>query len=127
MSALAKLSLLSLFFIGGGTIHGLSIASGYYDLVEKYKAKGILHDGTRYDPQVTGVQGLDDFLGTLIQFFWPCSDGTSPGTSLQSLLFVTQFVPFLVIWAVEGSRSGNKGKAVSLYVRSLFVLTHIAD
>ena len=63
MSALAKLSLFALFIIGGGTIHGLSIKAGYYDLVEQHKAKGVLHDGTLYDPKLTGVKGLDDFLG----------------------------------------------------------------
>lgn len=113
MSALAKLSLFALFIIGGSTIHGLSIASGYYDLVEQHKAKSVLHDGTLYDANVTGVKALDDFLGTLIQFFWPGADGTSPGASLQSFLFASQFAPFLVIWILEGLRAGNKGKLVS--------------
>ena len=113
MSALAKVSLFTLIFVGGAGLHGLSISTGFYDLVEKHKVKGVLHDGTLYNPAITGVEGLDDFLGTLVQFFWPCIDGSSPSTSLQSYLFMSQFVPFLLMWMVEGFRSGNKGKAVS--------------
>jgi hypothetical protein len=113
MSALAKLSLLALIFVGGATIHGLSVSSGYYELIEVHKAKGVLHDGTLYNPKITGIEGLDDFLGTLVQFFWPIADGSSPGSTLQSLLFTSQFVPFLMIWLLEGFREGNKGKLVS--------------
>lgn len=113
MSALTKLSLLALVFVGGAGLHGLSISTGYYKLIEVHKAKGVLHDGTLYDPKVTGVEGLDDFLGTLIQFFWPVADGSSPASTLHSLLFTSQFVPWLMMLMLEGQRVGNKGKAVS--------------
>jgi hypothetical protein len=113
MSALTKLALGALFFVGGGTIHGLSISSGYYGLIDTHKAKGILHDGTLYDPKITGFAALDDFLGTLVQFFWTSADGSAPGASLQSALFASQMIPLLIISLLEANRNGNRGKFVS--------------
>jgi hypothetical protein len=113
MSALTKLTLLGLTIVGAAGIHGLSISTGFYDLIESYKAKGVLHDGTIYDRKITGADGVDDFLGTLVQFFWPCADGSSPGVSLQSALFQSQFIPWIILSIVEGNRRGMKGKVAS--------------
>jgi hypothetical protein len=113
MSALTKVTLLALFLVGTATIHGLGITTGFYELINSHKEKGVLADGTLYDPNITGIAALDDFLGTLVQFFWPCADGNAPGLSLQSMLFTGQSFAFFVIWLVEGHRSGNKGKFIS--------------
>lgn len=113
MSALTKFTLGALILIGGGTLHGLSKASGFLDLIDTHKARGVLHDGTLYDPKFTGVAALDDFLGTLVQFFWPSLDGSAPGASLQSALFASQLIPFLIISILKANRNGNKGKLVS--------------
>jgi hypothetical protein len=113
MSAITKISLLALIFVGGATLHGLSVSTGYYDLVNAHKVKGVLSDGALYDPIITGFGGLDDLLGTLVQFFYPCTDGTAPGLSLQSLLFSGQGFAFFIIWLLEGHRAGNKGRLIS--------------
>lgn len=113
MSALSKISLLGLAVVGAGTLHGFGISTGFYDMVNMHKAKGVLPNGSLYDPSITGVAALDDFLGTLVQFFWPCVDGSAPGLTLQTAMFGGQILSFLVIWLVEGHRNGNKGKFVS--------------
>ncbi|KIV99563.1 uncharacterized protein PV09_08741 [Verruconis gallopava] len=113
MSALTKFTLFALLLVGGATIHGLSISTGYYELIEQHKAKGVLSDGTLYNPKITGAEAVDDFLATLVQFFSPCTDGSAPGLSLQSSLFAVQGFAFFMIWLLEGYRNGNKGKLVS--------------
>jgi hypothetical protein len=106
-------SVLALVFVGGATIHGLSVSTGFYSLLNSHKEKGVLSDGTLYDPNITNIAALDDFLGTLVQFFWPCVDGSSAGLTLQGLLFGGQSFAFFVLWLLEGFRAGNKGKLIS--------------
>ena len=113
MPTISRVTWLSLSLLGAATLHGISTKSGFYDLVESYKKKSVLGDGTLYNGKITTVAPIDDFVGVLIQFFWPCVDGNDPGLSLLSFLFGGQATSFVAISLLDALRAGNKGKLVS--------------
>ena len=63
----------------------------------------------------TGVAGIDQQLVTLFQAFWPVVDGTAPSLSLFSVFFFGEITGVWALLLLEGIRSGNRGRAFSLY------------
>lgn len=62
----------------------------------------------------TGFDPPDGLLSTLVVFFWPLVDGSSPDASLISFLFAGQAVALLTAIALEASRTANHSRIVSL-------------
>ena len=62
----------------------------------------------------TGLDPPDGLLSTLVVFFWPLVDGSSPGASLISFLFAGQAVALLTAITLEASRTANHSRIVSL-------------
>lgn len=112
--------LATLFFLlaiaGGLAIHGFSIRNGMSEMIEVARVHNLLADGTRnpYMGNITGIGGVDFMLFTLVNFFWPVSQGETPGLSLVGVLFGGQLVAFLTMVMIEGFREGNKGRVVGL-------------
>jgi hypothetical protein len=121
MSKVTGLSLAVLAVLGAGTLHGLSVRNGLYDLIERHKTQGILPNGIDepYKTHFTGVGPLDDLLSTLVLFFWPVvtKAGGGAGLNLLGVLFAGQGCAALTMLLIEGMRKGNEGRVVSLYVR----------
>jgi hypothetical protein len=86
------------------------------DMIESARLQSLLTDGTPnpYKGRLTGIAPVDFMLFTLVNFFWSVTQGETPGLSLIGLLFAAQLVPFLIVVMIEGNRSGNKGRVVSL-------------
>ena len=64
----------------------------------------------------TGVAGIDQQLVVLFKFFWPVVNGTEPGLSLFSVYFFGEISGAWALILLEGIRSGNRGRAFTLYV-----------
>ena len=62
----------------------------------------------------TGIPRLDRQLVLLTVFFWKVVDGSMPGASLQAFLMIGQFGGAYGLMILEGLRTGNRGRAVSL-------------
>lgn len=108
-----------LFFLtiaGGLAIHGFSIRNGMSDMIEDARVHNLLADGTRnpYMGKIIGIGGIDFMLLTLVNLFWPVSQGETPGLCLLGVLFGGQLVAFLTVVMIEGFREGNKGRLVCL-------------
>jgi len=116
MSKSLALILTVLSITGGVTLHGFSIRNGMSDMIEAARVHYILTDGipNPYLGRLTGIAPVDFMLFTLVNFFWPVTQGDTPGLSLMGLLFAGQCCALLTIMMIEGFRSGNKGRAVSL-------------
>lgn len=113
MTSVDILSYAAFFGAGGITVDGIASWTGFFDLIEAHKEKGVLHDGTSYQANLTGIGPIDNFLNTVVQFTWPCVDGSAPGLSLQCLLFPSFISSFYMIWLLEGYRNGNRGRLIS--------------
>lgn len=113
MTSEDMLSYAALFGAGSITVDGIASWTGFFDLIKAHKAKFVLHDGTLYQGNFTGIDPIDEFLNTVVQFTWPCVDGSAPGLSLQCLLFPSFRSSFYMIWLLEGYRNGNRGKLIS--------------
>jgi hypothetical protein len=116
MSKSLALILTVLAITGALTLHGFSIRNGMSDMIEAARVQGLLTDGASnpYKGRITGVGAVDFLLFTLVNFFWPVTQAATAGLSLMGLLFAGQCCAFLTVMMIEGFRSGNKGKAVSL-------------
>lgn len=101
---------------GGIALHGFSIRNGMSEMIESARIHNLLTDGTRnpYMGKITGIGGVDFMLFTLVNFFWPVTQGETPGLSLLGVLFGGQLCAFLTMVMIEGFRAGNKGRVVSL-------------
>jgi hypothetical protein len=106
--------LIFLSIAGGVALHGFSIRNGMSDMIEAARIKNLLTDGTSnpYKGKITGIGFVDFMLFTLVNFFWPLTQGDTPGLTLIGLQFAGQMMPLLTIMMIEGFRSG--GLAVSL-------------
>jgi hypothetical protein len=117
MSTSTAFTLVVLTVIGAYTIHGLSVQNGLYEMINASKAQGFLPDNakTAYTAKFTGFGPVDDFLATLLTFFWPAATGQGgAGLTLMSILFGGQSCAAITMVMIEGFRKGNEGKAVSL-------------
>lgn len=108
--------LVSLAIFGVIALHGFSIRNGTSEMIDAVRDHHLLADGTRnpFMGKVTGIGGVDFMLFTLVNFFWPVSQGETPGLSLFGLLFGGQIVALLTMTMIEGFREGNKARAVGL-------------
>lgn len=100
-------ALVVLTLLGGWSIHGFSVRNGFYQTMTDYKDKLTLHDGAVYTESFTGISPIDDLLATLLTFFWPVLDSSTPELSLTSFLFAGQFTAAWTITMIEGMRAGN--------------------
>jgi hypothetical protein len=120
MSRATTFALVVLGVIGAGTLHGLSVRNGLYDLIDTHKIQGILPNGADepYKNKFTGIAPVDSLLATLLLFFWPVVNGGSgsEGSTLLGVLFAGQSCAAMTMVLIEGMRKGNEGRAVSLYV-----------
>jgi hypothetical protein len=122
MSKATGLTLAALAVLGAGTLHGLSIRNGLYDLIERHKTQKILPGSVDepYNTRFTGIAPLDDLLSTLLLFFWPVvtQGGGAAGLSLLGIVFAGQSCASLTMILIEGMRKGNEGRLSSLYVNA---------
>ncbi|RDI78504.1 hypothetical protein Vi05172_g11486 [Venturia inaequalis] len=107
--------LIGLAIFGCIALHGFSIRNGMGEMIQVARAHNLLANGTRnpYMGKITGIGGVDSMLFTLISFFWPVSQGETPGLSLVGLLLGGQLVALLTVTMIEGFREGNKGRIVA--------------
>ena len=61
----------------------------------------------------TGVDAVDKYLTFMNCVGWLIVGGNSPGISLHAYLFGGQFAAAYGLLIIEGSRSGNRHKAIS--------------
>jgi hypothetical protein len=66
--------------------------------------------------QYTGVRAIDRQLSVLVTFFAPVVDSRSGTLYLYAIFGLGQFGAAWTLLVMESLRSGNKGRAVSLYV-----------
>lgn len=114
-----------LILLGGYSLHVFSESNGLFPQIASYRSKHVLPTPTTstvesFPTAFTGLDPPDGLLGTLLVFFWPLVDGENPGASLVSFLFVGQAVAAWTATVLEGSRKGNKGRLISLYVKAHF-------
>ncbi|TID14358.1 hypothetical protein E2P81_ATG09234 [Venturia nashicola] len=108
--------LLLLFAIAGGiAIHGSPFRNGTSEMIQVARVHNLLADGTRnpYRGKITGIGGVDFMLFTLVNVFWPVSQGERTELSLLGVLFGGQIVALLTMTMIEGFREGNKGRIVA--------------
>ena len=69
---------------------------------------------------LTGVPAIDRQLQILLMFFYPTIDGSRPAASIQLAHFGGQVVAAWGLLMLEASRTGNKGRIISLCVSTSF-------
>lgn len=117
MSTITSLTLGALALLGAGTLWGFALQNGLFPMIDASKARNILPDATNtpFIASFTGIGPIDDYLATLLVFFWPVATGEGgPGPNLMATVFGSQACAALTILMIEGFRKGNVGKAVSL-------------
>lgn len=110
----SRILLAALFGVGVQVLQVFSRTSGLFPLMEAQQAKGHLDSTQTIDFNFTGVKPLDDVAGFVLMFFWPIVSGGYPGLSLVSFAFAFQAVSVWMVTMLEGLRSGNKSKPISL-------------
>lgn len=66
----------------------------------------------------TGIGWIDYQLTVLCLFFWELVDGSQPNASLLCFHFAGQIVAGYGLLMIEKSRSGNKGRIITLQVKA---------
>jgi hypothetical protein len=106
-----------LLLIGWGILAGyvFNFNNGLFPALENLREVGLL-PGTDLPLRThyTGIKAIDSQLVILVGFFWCMVDGGVPDVSLLCVEFLGQAVAVWVVCVIEGSRSGNKGRLVSL-------------
>jgi len=103
--------------IGVYTILGLMQVNGTFKDLSAVESTGVYPKSNvlaRND--FTGIEGLDNFLRTLNVTFWPIIDGSFPAASLHCFQFAGAFGVTWIVLLLESVKSGNQGKAISLWV-----------
>ncbi|KAN0106734.1 hypothetical protein V8E51_009610 [Hyaloscypha variabilis] len=67
------------------------------------------------------IPGLDDVISLFTAFFTPALGRFDVVGNLQAFALLSDMIPLLVIWMVEGERVGNKGMVASRF-RTAFTL-----
>jgi len=106
--AFSRTSLLVLTLFGAWYFHAFS------KTLTKLTAQTLLSSGIAYHNVYTGITQIDTILSILLTFFWTALDGEHPDVCLTSILFAGQAVAAWTLTMLEGVRTGNSGRVVSL-------------
>ncbi|ODH40897.1 hypothetical protein ACO22_01496 [Paracoccidioides brasiliensis] len=114
MSAKAIQYLLPFTFIFA--IYAIAIfgqQNGFLGMLDQNVENGTLPEtDERLRTTFTGVHAVDHLLTTLVSFFWPVVDGSSPSLSLHGLNFAGALGALWVLILLESFRPGNKARLV---------------
>lgn len=100
---------LGLSTFGWISILGMGERNGFFAMMG---GEGLDLSGER--KVYAGWAPMDEFLATLVRFFYPCASGENPALSVLSAYFAGQWISVHCAMVLEGLRAGNRGRAVGL-------------